>query len=656
MRDARSASRERVVEADAARQSTILGLRESVEDLKNALGKRERGEKVTREQVILAVAGFLLYDVDGKLVIAPEVHSDKDRYNVAAQLSGLSPNTAKKYVELFREAGVVVLEVPGARGPAKHDAAELDALDEPVKEWVRKTLSDKEEPMWITRKLIQDFIYQTSGVFASFTRITKLCKAWGLSYGRLERAPTTHDPLRFLLRRVALLEYSHHVRLGNMVMEMDESYDNARKALTHSFHIDGSPFAAFARQQGAGTGPRLCWAQAFGKKGYGVFPGTPRPDLGDIKTVTPTCEMMFMANANVGDYHDNFNHEVFKDWLNNRFIPFVIKTDPAVLTGVPGARLAAGSGWILRLDNAPYHCVTTTNLNPAMGNIRFDPRKVTKIVLIDALQALGCVSLDVNHTYRVAEGDLESEDGEPERDADDNVVVDDEGFVTVQLKITIDINDAEKAKRAKMGSHPSVPEIQIAAYEWCVYNRPSALENDCEYILRTKLNGNCKPSWNSPNFPESMTCETTWCTVKMYNSCCSTPRRTPRELWQHTGEGMYTDKVAAPATHNYKGGKFLAGADGKCPEAEKYIKHTWDSPKGGCAMQIAQDDEARAGGFTDMKDGVCPQDMVEMRDAPNRAVLRFLAAKYLMARQQGAMGEHLDEAEMAEEDDGAEEG
>ena len=73
-------------------------------------------------------------------------------------------------------------------------------------------------------------------------------------------------------------------------------------------------------------------------------------------------------------------------------------------------------------------------------------------------------------------------------------------------------------------------------------------------------------------------------------------------------------------------------------------------------MQIAQDDEARVGGFTDMKDGVCPQDMVEMRDAPNRAVLRFLAAKYLMARQQGAMGEHLDEAEMAEEDDGAEEG
>lgn len=214
-----------------------------------------------------------------------------------------------------------------------------------------------------------------------------------------------------------------------------------------------------------------------------------------------------MANANVGDYHDNFNHEVFKDWLNNRFIPFILATDPAIATGVPGARLAAGSGWILRLDNAPYHCVTTTNLNPAVGPIRFDPRKVTKIVLIDALQALGCVDLVVNHTYRVAEDDLESEDGEPERDADENVVVDDEGFVTVQLKIKIDINDAEKGKRAKMGSHPSVPEIQIAAYEWCVYNRPSALENDCEYILRTRLNGNCKPSWNSPNFPESMTCE-----------------------------------------------------------------------------------------------------------------------------------------------------
>jgi transposase len=229
-RAARAEARERAAEEELRREEFEDGLFQTRVEFEAARGTRSRGLGVPREQVLLAVAAFLLYDSDGKLVIAAEAHSNKERYAAAAKLSGLAPNTAKKYVELFRAAGEVVLEKPGERGPRKADAALLDALNEPVKEWVRKLLADKSDPIWITRKLIQDFIFEQSGVFASFKRISKLCDAWGLTYGRLQRAPNTRDPLRSLLRRVTLLDWSLHKRLGNKVIEMDACVSMASPA------------------------------------------------------------------------------------------------------------------------------------------------------------------------------------------------------------------------------------------------------------------------------------------------------------------------------------------------------------------------------------------------------------------------------------------
>ena len=48
---------------------------------------------VTRDQVLLAVAGFLLFNAEGRLLIRDYALTDTDRHQVGAQLSGLSINT-----------------------------------------------------------------------------------------------------------------------------------------------------------------------------------------------------------------------------------------------------------------------------------------------------------------------------------------------------------------------------------------------------------------------------------------------------------------------------------------------------------------------------------------------------------------------------------
>ena len=44
----------------------------------------------------------------------------------------------------------------------------------------------------------------------------------------------------------------------------------------------------------------------------------------------------------------------------------------------------------------------------------------------------------------------------------------------------------------------------MAAELWLMKNKPTVLENDAEYIIRTRLNGNAYIVWNSAGFPENM--------------------------------------------------------------------------------------------------------------------------------------------------------
>jgi len=94
---------------------------------------------------------------------------------------------------------------------------------------------------------------------------------------------------------------------------------------------------------------------------------------------------------------------------------------------------------------------------------------------------------------------------------------------------------------------------------------------------------------------------------KMYNTCTGNSKRGPAQLLTHAGEGLYSDKVALPLTHMYKGGNFTAGADGTWMDADNYIKHTWETSTDNCALQIVEDKWVRENGFSSMPNGVCPK-------------------------------------------------
>ena len=197
----------------------------------------------------------------------------------------------------------------------------------------------------------------------------------------------------------------------------------------------------------------------------------------DISTPMPTCEMMFAAKEKVGDYLGNFDHPSFMAWLEFRFVQWAKATFPVLLKGIPGAR---EKKLCLKLDNAPYHIGTTENL-VAGPSLRFDPLKCTKKELFKGLMLATCKALEVSHTF---------------------ISNDSEAIATTVIRVPI--NEEEAVKRGKASEYPYAEERWVAAELWLMKNKPTVLENDAEYMLRTLLNGNAYIVWNSAGFPENM--------------------------------------------------------------------------------------------------------------------------------------------------------
>jgi hypothetical protein len=134
----------------------------------------------------------------------------------------------------------------------------------------------------------------------------------------------------------------------------------------------------------------------------------------------------------------------------------------------------------LKLDNAPYHIGTTENL-VAGPSLRFDPLKCTKKELFKGLMLATCKALEVSHTF---------------------ISNDSEAIATTVIRVPI--NEEEAVKRGKASEYPYAEERWVAAELWLMKNKPTVLENDAEYMLRTLLNGNAYIVWNSAGFPENM--------------------------------------------------------------------------------------------------------------------------------------------------------
>jgi hypothetical protein len=151
------------------------------------LGAAGQGHPVTELQAVSALSAFLLFNSGAQCLHALPSLSSSAQAKVAAFVSGRSERTVAKLWALFLEDGSNILEEPGARGARRVNEEELIALEPQIKKHVREVLLEQDVPGWVTRRSLQAFIRDTTGIDASFKAISRLCKVWGLQVGRLER-------------------------------------------------------------------------------------------------------------------------------------------------------------------------------------------------------------------------------------------------------------------------------------------------------------------------------------------------------------------------------------------------------------------------------------------------------------------------------------
>jgi len=586
--------------------------------LRQHLGAVGRGAPVTELQAAVALAAFLMYNHDGECIAPPHATNWMAKAQLASFLTGRHEDTLRKVWESFEKYGRIVLEDSKVRGPRRPNEDVLKALEPEIRRHVEETLLQSDVPMWVTRQSLKAVIRDLTNIECSYRTITRLCSEWGLEYGRLERPRHALTQKRLLARDVVLCQIRVAMMKGHIVCSADETFDNARTSLTHSFHPRGLPFSTFARATGAGLGGRLCLMHALTPLGLAGMPKDLAAVVGDISTPMPTCEMMFAAKEKVGDYHGNFDHATFMAWLEFRFVQWAKATFPDLMKGIPGAH---EKKLCLKLDNAPYHIGTTENL-VAGPSLRFDPLKCTKKVLFKGLMLATCKALEVSHTF---------------------ILNDSEAVATTVIRVPI--NEEEAVKRGKASEYPYAEEIRVAAERWLMKNKPTVLENDAEYMLRTRLNGNAYIVWNAAGFPENMECEFVWAQGKSYTAAAWTGKRNMVGLAKDMHDGLYTCKLALPGVLETHGGNFVPSADGTCPSAMKLYQHVLYSSKGGAQMHIGV--SSRLQGTMDTLQ--VPASLREIVESKSRNAMRYLMAQLLEA-EGVPLGEGLEEDEEEDEE------
>ena len=135
---------------------------------------------------------------------------------------------------------------------------------------------------------------------------------------------------------------------------LHESYANAALVCEDCLHPVGSPFATLAG--GAGLGRRQGLVHAVSSAGLAGMPAGLPGVVGDIATRLPHCETTFAAKGRVGDYHGNFNPDIFPAVaLGLAWCPGRRPLNPALLQGAPGGAASK----LALMDNAPYHTGST---------------------------------------------------------------------------------------------------------------------------------------------------------------------------------------------------------------------------------------------------------------------------------------------------------
>ena len=194
-----------------------------------------------------------------------------------------------------------------------------------------------------TSKALQDAVLAEHHTRLSDRVLRSVLSSMGFRYGRGNVIGKMNDPGYVARIRVFLVRYSKAVleqqRGECVIVYTDESYVNTHHAPSTTWYHPGLPEKNDVVRP-SGKGKRLVLVHAFTKDGWLSDDDSVHNNV--VDTVIPSCELIYEAKKDDGDYHDNMNGSIYIRWMSNRLVPAFNKRYP-------------GKKMVLVLDNASYH-------------------------------------------------------------------------------------------------------------------------------------------------------------------------------------------------------------------------------------------------------------------------------------------------------------
>jgi hypothetical protein len=259
-------------------------------------------------------------------------------------------------------------------------------------------LSRKPHPNPVSiRTLRQDFLCQFGVNLSRCVMTNILRKQLGATYGRyivkkdnFDRNAEEPTRLRheFLQRSALMLRLETEGTAINV--GFDESYIHTSHTASRSWSLPDAPFVEPTK------GRMLIILHAMTQAGWVTTDGPDgRPllltnkQMSNLKQPFETAEMLFMAKAASGDYHDNMDSATYLAWLEFRLFPTLRKKFP-------------GKRYFLWLDNAKYHKTKRGNTEEGKEWVSFS--QMNKTQLCEVLSKWGVESISVVRTWQPNKG------------------------------------------------------------------------------------------------------------------------------------------------------------------------------------------------------------------------------------------------------------